>query len=314
MQERFQWIGSALFLQRFLEKHRITLFHSTNPINIPLSRRFKTLVTVYDLIPTLFYDDYLRGKPNTRASYSFNTPRLKMANHIIAISRQTKLDCMQLLKIPDDKISVVYIGLDQKRYSKSTDQEHLRESRNRLKLPDRFFLYVGGIDPRKNVSRILEAFALVAKNFPDFLLLVGPWSPADEEQLLTLSSALEISNRVRILTHINVEDLVVLYSLSTALLFPSLYEGFGLPVAEAFSCGTAVLCSRTSSLGEIGEGAALLVDPQNVKEIAEGIESLATNPDLRKSLEGEGYERSKLYLQQNMIRETLKIYERVLST
>jgi alpha-1,3-rhamnosyl/mannosyltransferase len=312
IQERFRWLWSALFLKRHLDKHPVALFHSTNPINIPRSRHFRTIATVYDLIPTLYYDEYLKGKPNTRASYLCGISRLKHVDHLIAISQQTKADCVRLLKIPEEKISVIPLGIDQTVFTRVTDPRRLADVRSRCGLPDRFFLYVGGMDPRKNLAQLVDAYAAIAPTIRDSLVLVGPWSSADTAQLTAIAERSRIGHRLHILSNVPVDDLVTLYSMATSLLFPSLYEGFGLPVVEAYSCRTAVLCSKTSSLAEIGEGAALLVDPESREEISRGIRALSTDENLRRTLEASGFARSGEYSVTTMAERTLNLYESVL--
>ena len=304
---------SGLLLRRFLELKRVKLFHSTHPYNLPISSRFKTLAVVYDLIPLIFYDVYLRPKRiNAKVSYSYYLRQLRRVDHLIAISERTRRDCIEHLGIDGERITVIPLGVDGNVFRRLEDPIARQELREKLLLPQEFFLYVGGLDFRKNADRVITAFAHVSSSVSHDLIFAGASTTEEVKKITSRAFALGIGSRVHIVSGTSTEELVGLYSLATALLFPSLYEGFGLPVVEAFCCGTAVLCSDNSSLIEVARDAALLVDPTDGTDIERGIVSIANNNQLRETLRRKGYDRAQLYTPQRMIDATIALYENVL--
>jgi glycosyltransferase involved in cell wall biosynthesis len=301
LSERYLWAANASYLPRFVRKNKIDLFHSTHPYTTIYSKKYKTVATVHDLIPLIFYKEILGEKwYNAKLSYQYYLNNLKKVSHIIAVSHTTKDDCIKLLGINEDKITVVYEAVDNNRFFKISDSERLNKVIAKYVLPDKFFLYVGGLDFRKNYERMLNAFINISEKIPEHLVMVGAWG--------TNINLLK-HNKVHYLNFVSVEDLVSLYSLATGLIFPSLYEGFGIPVLEAFNCECAVLCSNNSSLAEIAGNAALLVDPYSVGDIARGIERLSCDQSFRKELVESGLIRAKCFSLEKMYKETFDVYD-----
>jgi len=312
--ERILWFSNAIVLKMLLERNNISLFHSTHPYNLPISRKFNTIATVYDLIPLIFYNDYLKNKfVNAKLSYRYYLNNLKKADHLIAISERTKQDCIEYLGISENRITTIHLGIDTNIFQYIEDEELLENIKKKHSLPSKFFLYVGGADFRKNVIRLVNAFGKIANSVEENLVLVGQWYPAWISNLQNQLQSLGIQQRVHFLSFVETEDLVCLYTLTTALLFPSLYEGFGLPVLEAFSCQTPVLCSNNSSLIEIAKDCAVLVDPYQEDDISRGILKIAQDEKLRNELSIKGYNRSKEFSIEKMAKETLEVYHNVLS-
>jgi glycosyltransferase involved in cell wall biosynthesis len=183
--------------------------------------------------------------------------------------------------------------------------------RKRYGLHKPFVLYVGTIEPRKNLTRLVLAFAQAQRRNPDLeLILVGQlgWHYAS---LLKTIEDLKLGTAVRRLGYVPGEDLPALYNLARLLAFPSLYEGFGLPVVEAMACGTPVLTSNGSSLAEIAAGASYLIDPLDVIDIAHGLSWLATDDDLHASLHAAGLARAAQFSWQHAAEETVRVYDAV---
>ncbi len=312
--DRLLWLASAAFVKPFLLTKGIRLFHSTHPNNMLISKHFKTIATAYDLIPLLFYDLYLKDKFfNAKLSYKYYLNNLKKADHIIAISEQTRQDCMQHLGINEDRITTIHLGIDKDSFQRIQNEELLERVKEKHFLPSKYFLYVGGADFRKNVIRLVNAFGKIASSVEEDLVLVGQWYPQWISTLHHQLQSLGIRQRVHFLSFVETQDLACLYTLTTALLFPSLYEGFGLPVLEAFSCQTPVLCSNNSSLKEIADGCAVLVDPYQEDDIAQGIVKIAQDEKLRQELSVKGYDRSIEFSIDKMTKETIEVYNKVLN-
>jgi len=215
---------------------------------------------------------------------------------------------MKTLKVPSNRISVVYEGVDKDIFKLKKSYE-IDEVKARYGLPEKYFLYVGTIQPRKNLARVIEAFAQAdLKNTK--LVLAGEkgWLSDD---IYNLPEKLSIENRVKFLGFVPTEDLPALYGGALALVFPSLYEGFGLPILEAFSCRCPVLTSDLGAMAEIAGRATLLVNPKKVDEISIGLKKLSLEPDLRKKLALEGTNRAELFNWEKTAAETLKVFEQV---
>jgi len=304
LSERVLWVANALYLNRFVSKNKISLFHSTHPYTSIYSKKYSTIATVYDLIPLVFYKEILKKKFfNAKASYNYYLSNLKKVDHLISISDCTKNDCVRLLGIDDKKITTIHIAVDDKIFTRKTDNNMLQGIKEKYKLPNKFFIYVGGLDFRKNYKNMFTAFTSIANKIPEHLIMVGAWRT--NFNLLNHS-------KVHYLNFVSVEDLVFLYSLATALIFPSLYEGFGIPVIEAFNCECAVLCSNNSSLAEIAGEAALLVDPYSIDEIAKGIEKLSSDENFRRHLIIKGKARASDFTTEKMVTKTLAVYKNII--
>jgi alpha-1,3-rhamnosyl/mannosyltransferase len=196
--------------------------------------------------------------------------RLRQAVAIIAISQQTADDVQHMLGIPSSTIRVIPLGVDA-RFRPSVPQTEIADARVIYGLPEEFVLYVGNTMPHKNVPRIVEAFAAARQTKPGLTLVLAgrrdSYRPLVDDAIRTAG----VLGSVRFVNYVEEMHLPALYAASRALIFPSLYEGFGMPVLEALACGTPVITSDRGSLAEIAGRAAMLVDPRNVSEIAEAL-------------------------------------------
>lgn len=309
--ERAHWLTNAILLPKLLSKNKVHFFHSTHPYTVTRSKKYITVATVYDIIPLIFYEEYLQKKGiNANKSYSYYLNSLQFADHIIAISEQTKNDLISYLNIPAEKITVIHLAVDTSVFSYHADRKVFDNLYTKHNLPQKYFLYVGGADFRKNVTGLIKAYSLVADKVQEDLVLVGSWYDIWLQNFNVELEKLNIKHRVKFLSYISNDDICGVYSLATALLFPSLYEGFGFPVLEAFISGTPVLCSNNSSLIEIAEGCAYTVNPASVEEIANGIVLLASDASYRKQLTEKGLKKAQEFSIEKMCRETLNVYKK----
>ena len=204
---------------------------------------------------------------------------LKKADAIIAISEATKKDTVNFFGIPESKIKVVYCGYKKIRLVPEKE----------VQLPPKYFLYVGIIKERKNLLTALRAFALFNKELGDYhFIIAGNGQGEYFNKIKSYLKKEEIEEKVIFLGHSDDRELSYIYKRAEALVFPSLVEGFGYPVLEAMDCGIPVITSKTTSLGEIVNGAGILVDPMNVDEIKSAMEKLAKNPVFREELVNKG--------------------------
>jgi glycosyltransferase involved in cell wall biosynthesis len=280
--------ATAILLRRPL---RIRLpegaaLHLTYPIPM-IADGAPTIMTVHDIIPL-------------RMPYAVVDPRLRFlkhlrimverVDHIIAISESTKQDLLQVMGLRSDKISVVYQPTQPPRSFDAEAAPRLVEELYGLKSGE-YFLFAGAIEPKKNLPRLIEAFLMSGASIP--LVIVGPDGWMVQEQLAPLARYRALKRKRRnekiiMLGYLPANHLASLLSQARALLFPSIYEGFGLPMVEAMQLGVPVLTGSLGSLPEIAGGAALIVDPFDAKEIVQGIRQLDADADLREALRNAG--------------------------
>ncbi|MGH9817322.1 MAG: glycosyltransferase family 4 protein, partial [Candidatus Acidiferrales bacterium] len=259
------------------------------PLTAPLAG-IPSLVTVHDL----GYEYFPEAHTAAQRAYLQLTTRYhaRAASHIAADSHATRHDLITLYYADPAKISVIHLGVDHARFRPVTDRDGLAAVRARYGTGSRFLLYVGTLQPRKNLRRVLHSFAAISPDFPGLALLLAGGQGWLTGELQAEIARLGIASCVVQPGYVADEDLPTLLSAAEALVFPSLFEGFGLPVLEAMACGTPVLTSRSSSLPEVAGDAALLVDPTNEQQIAAALRLLLTQPELRAALRDRGLHRA----------------------
>lgn len=271
------------------------LFFSPVP-EAPLWTSCRTVVTVHDLIPLHFPQ---RGSPLTLYCRYYLPEVIRQAEHIICDSESTLRDIYHFFGQPPGATTVIPLAYDNSHY-------------RFLDLPRQpYFLYVGSHYTYKNLERLIEAFAQA--NLPDFkLLIAGVPDPRYTPSLQAQVEAMELGNRVQFLSYVPYDQLPQLINQAIALVFPSLWEGFGLPVLEAMACGTPVITSKVSSLPEVAGDAAILIDPYNVDELAEAMVSVANDQHLWQTLHQKGLARAKLFSWERTGQQTSTILQQYL--
>lgn len=279
----------------------------------PLLGTLPLVVTVHDVavlrFPRLF-------RPWHGAYARAVLPRLaRRARQVIAVSQATKRDVVELLGVPAGRVTVVPNGVHPAMSLVPADSSRAHAVRERYRLPERFVLTVGAIEPRKNLARLLAAVEhLRTRPEASDLVLVhaGPegWL-ADGVRRAGLGTVPD--GPVRFIGRVPSEDLAVLYRLARCCAYPSLWEGFGLPVVEAMACGCPVLTSSVSALPEVAGDAAVLVDPTSTEEIADGLARLWTEDELCASLARRGRERAGRFSWERAARETTAVYDAALA-
>jgi len=246
-----------------------------------------------------------------RLSHQFLVPRYaSRAAAIIAVSEITKRHVMQYLRVPAERVVTVYSGVDDV-FRSPPETTRLREIRARYSLPERFLLYAGAIYPPKNFTRLVRAYAQVGPERGIPLVVAGGENRFLSEREIQEPSALGIAEWVRWPGWVEQEDLAGFYSLADALLLPSLFESCGLPVLESMAAGTPVVTADRYGTRELAEGAAVLVDPESVESIAEGIRQVLDDSVLRAKLMAAGRERSLEFTWARCASETLRVLEDV---
>jgi glycosyltransferase involved in cell wall biosynthesis len=292
-----------------LHRERPDVFHAPHYVLPPLTR-CPAVVTIHDCIHLMF-PQYLPS----RAAYVYARASMwsaaRQAHRILTVSEASKRDIIHFFSVPPEKVVVVYNAIEE-RFAATPSEEAIERVRERYQLNHRFVLYVGNIKPHKNLVRLIEAFAVLrTRGFDELkLLIIG-----DEiSRLPALRRAVhshKLHKHVRFLGYLEDETLAILYRLASVFVFPSLYEGFGLPPIEAMASGTPVVTSNVSSMPEVAGDAAVLVDPYNVESIVEGIARVLRDPALAAELRRKGIARARDFSWARSVARTREVYEQV---
>ncbi len=231
------------------------------------------------------------------------------SNAIIVMTNSGKIDLIKYINVNKNKVEVIY-GSCHDRFKFTKKIKNVLMINKKYNLPDKYLLFVGGITPLKNFSNILRAFNLIRKKISIKLVVVGfkRWKYTKD---ISLINRLNLQNDIITLGFIPDEDLPYLYSSAQCLTLPSLYEGFGIPILEAQACGCPVICSKTGCAPEVSDGAALLVNPYSYKEIAQAIDNILNDKDLRKRLIAAGIENVKEFSWLKAAEQTLQLFRKI---
>jgi glycosyltransferase involved in cell wall biosynthesis len=298
------------FAARLLRDH-LDLFHATHYVIPPLARA-RAVVTIHDIIHVL-YPQFLPNRFALLYARAMIRRALRRADRIITVSYNSKRDLVDYFGIPPARVDVIYNGVAG-RFRPDVPAAERDRVASKYALPHPYLLFLGGEKPHKNVRNVLRAFAEARRDrsLPHALVLAGPM-PKNRSRVEALIAALDLGPAVVRPGVVPEEDLPGLYAGADAFLYPTLYEGFGLPVAEAMACGVPVLTSSTSALQEIAGGYAYLVDPMDVDAIARGIADLATDPARRAEFADLGKRRAADFSWDHAAEMTLRVYAEALS-
>jgi glycosyltransferase involved in cell wall biosynthesis len=282
------------------------IFHSSEPLLPPVGNK-RSIITFND--SAYFKFPHFYGKGTARKWDFLYRRSLDLADAIIVLSENTRTDLMDMMDIAPENIHVVRPPTDPL-FFESRSPEEQAHVRKKFSLPDRFVLFVGTIEPRKNISRLVKAFEILARKQGESvsLVIVGRKGWLYEDILKTINTSSARKN-ILLLNYVSDVELAVLYRMALMFIFPSLYEGHGYPVAEAMASGTPVITSNNSSLKEIGNGAAILVDPENVESIYEAMQRYYDDEDLMRQMASRGRERAAQFSVTSSVDAVLKLYD-----
>jgi len=303
------WLGQLLRLgfERLLPEAE--LYHATEHLLLPL-RRVPTVLTVHDLIYHLFQEHH---KP---LNYWFLNRAMPLfvqrARAVIAVSESTRQDLIRCYGVHPDKITVVHEAAAP--HFCPASPEAIVAVRARYGLPEGFILTVGTIEPRKNLSRLLDALQRLRQKGDNVRLVVVGSKGWLYEGFFRRLEELQLADAVLLPGYVPDADLPAVYSAARLFVLPSLYEGFGLSVLEAMACGTAVVCSRASSLPEVGGDAARYFDPTDVEEMAEAIGAVWRDEALRAEMGRRGLAQAARFSWARAAEETMAVYQRAMSS
>lgn len=301
-----------------LQKEKLDVLHSTSPISrIPIGYNGPCIITFHDLSSYQIPQCYSQLKRvSNKANYNLMS---KKADRIIAVSESTRNDLENFLKVPREKVRVVYSGLDKRFFeNQNSGNPKILE---RHEIDKKYILFLGTLEPSKNISRLFEAFKIFKekmtspagegnRKFNYQLVLAGKKGWLSEEYP-KIAKDLGIAKDVVFLGYVIGDELVPLFKNSEFFVMPSLYEGFGMTVLESFATGTPAIISRVSSLPEIAGDAAFFIDPTNTSEIAEAMIKFASDEGIRNEYRQKGFKQAEKFDWEKTAQETLDVYNSI---
>lgn len=302
-------------LSRQVNRDRLDIFHSPC-LTAPLRAPCPLVVTLHDMI-WFFSNEFARKKPWSAHRkvmdmyYRFVPERAaRNAAAVLTVSQAAKESIVRHLGLPDEKIFITYEAANS--IYRQVGEEQIEAVRQKYMLNSEFILAIGSADPRKNISTLVQAYSLLPVALQQRFQLVNVWThqflaPELKKQIEVLG----LGDRVTFLQQVSDENLALLYNAASLFVFPSRYEGFGLPLLEAMSCGTPVIAANNSSIPEVTGDAALLFAADDVEAMARQMSQLLIDCKLQKSLIEKGLERASGFSWMNCGHQTLKVYERI---
>ncbi|RXE55921.1 glycosyl transferase family 1 [Methanoculleus taiwanensis] len=264
----------------------------------------KKIITVYDTTPVLFPETFTKG---TLLRYKILFSKsISSSDMVISISNSTKQDLIRYFHVPEDKITVIHLAADD--CYQVLPHSAIQIFRDRYKLDYPFILYVGTLEPRKNLSTVIKAFYQLKKEGLKHKLVIAGGKGWKYNTIFQLVSDLNLEKDVCFTGYVPKNDLPALYNAADVFVYPSLYEGFGLPPLEAMACGCPVITSNTSSLPEVVGDAGIMINPHDYEKLAEAIDSVLSGVELKKQLSKMGQARAAEFSWKRCAKETCKVY------
>jgi glycosyltransferase involved in cell wall biosynthesis len=282
----------------------VDLVHAPDFV-LPPVRSAPALLTVHDLTFRVHPET---AHANLRRYLDRAVPRsLRRATHLLADSLSTKRDLERLMGVDERKITVLYPGIGAQ-FRRVTDEAQLAFVRSRFNLPAQFLIHIGTVEPRKNLDRLMTAFESVRRDHAGLELVLGGKPGWLSDPIVARAQQ---TAGVRLLGPVADADLPALYSLATACVYPSLYEGFGFPPLEALACGTPALVANTSSLPEVVGDLGVLIDPLDIDGLAQGIVRVINDPQVRQAARERGPQQAARFTWERAGAELLALYRRI---
>lgn len=309
LQAAFSWATGATFpVAHFRLGRDVDLVHATDHF-IPKISRKPLVATIHDAIP-LSHPESVRYNLKQLRHAMFKL-LARSATEFITVSEHSKREIVKWFGIPENKVTVTPLGVDNDWY-RDVDVNELARVKALYDLPDRFFFFVGTLQPRKNIRRIIDAHQSLPQHLRREvpLIIAGRHGWKCDAELAELQNCSD--GTMRWIQYVPAGDLLPIFKQATALVWPSLNEGFGLPVLEALAAGLPVVTSNTTSLPEVAGDAALLVNPESVGEIAEAMRTVASNDSLQNDLRTRGRARAKQFSWERTARQTIEVYRKAI--
>jgi len=310
---QLRWVEAGRWTMRWRGTlDRLDLYHGTN-FKLKTEGRYGGVVTIPDLWLDR-YPQYSRKLFGQRASFYRGRRTVWRARKVITISQHSARDIIALYGLPPERIAVIPCGVSDD-FRPTRDPRAMEHLRRRIGLTaEKYILFIGGAGPRKNHATLVAAFARQAERLNSYaLVLVG--DPVHRfGSYKSTAGTYGLAAQVVCPGRVSFEDLRLLYSAADLFVFPSIYEGFGMPVLEAMACGSPVITSNTTSLPEVAGDAAILVNPLDAHELGEAMVRVLSDEKLREALKAKGFERVKQFTWERTARRTLEVYRELCAT
>ncbi|MBA5864063.1 MAG: glycosyltransferase [Nitrospira sp. CR1.1] len=302
---RYRVVRFPLFRRRFWEQVAPLLVGSYDVLHFPYDscvawKRGRFVTTIHDVKPLLFPELRPRTNLNSRVEDWLVGDRWRTIDQVITVSEHSRRDLLAHAPLRPDQVSVTPLGLDAERFRPAEKRHEGRP----------YVLCVAGTDPTKNVGLLIDAFAALPGDLRSRFDLVLAGDVCKREDIRAAIARRGLSAQAKLVGLLSDAALVTCYQQATVFVFPSLYEGFGLPVLEAMGCGCPVICSNASSLPEVAGEAAVLVDPRRADQLTQELARVLESADLRESLRARALARAKEYVWERTARQTVAVYER----
>ncbi|GEA30422.1 MULTISPECIES: glycosyltransferase family 4 protein [Clostridium] len=285
------------------------IYHFFNFI-VPPRIEGKVITTIHDMTYELYPETM--DKKNLKRIKSDIHYSVNRADKIITVSESSKNDIMKFLSVDEAKIEVVYNGVEYDKFNKYYSEDEKSKIRVKYTLPKDYILYMGTLEPRKNIESIIEAFSLFKKentvSNQNIKLVIAGKKGWLFENIFNLVNKLSLKDDVIFTDYIDENDKSIIYNMASLFVFPSLYEGFGIPVLEAMASSVPVITSNVSSLPEVAGDAAILVEPKDIKSIAKYMSKVLADKKLRNNLIREGHEQAKKFTWESSVEKLVNIY------
>jgi glycosyltransferase involved in cell wall biosynthesis len=307
---------TTLAFRKLLQDQRCDLLHIPHLFKTPRFSPCPYVVTVHDVLDFIYRRRDQRPWQN-RMRFQMARYGLSHAASVFAVSQATKTDLLRLFDLREERVHVAHNALDERLSGKDATPEERQFIVERYQVNSPFLLYVGDIKPHKNIAKLIEAFSALKgelkkeERLPDLKLIIIGNEISSHPDLRRTMIRSGVQNDVRFLGFVPVDILRTFYDVAKVFVFPSLYEGFGLPPLEAMAQGTPVVVSNTSAMPEVVGNAAVLVNPENVFEIMHGIKRALLDQQLRDQLKERGHQQAQRFSWETSVRRMLQVYERI---
>lgn len=278
---------------------------------VPPGVKGKTVATIHDIIP-LLHPEWVTKKASLRAKLCARSS-CRRATHIVTDSYYSKTQIVEHCGVKPEKVTVIPCGVDRERFRPDIGADDIEKSKREYGIKGEYFFYIGSIVPHKNLAMLIRAYAQAYSKRPELPLLILGGGGRQTEELNALIESLGMKERIRLIGYVHDAFVPGLTAGAKAFLFPSCYEGFGLPPLEAMCCGTPVICSNATSLPEVVCDAGILLNPDDVDSWAEALSRIDSEEELRKTLCEKGLERAKGFTRDAMMERLMQVYHRVMN-
>ena len=301
--QALHWLKYENTLNRICRKKSFDIYHETAFVPAKLIST-PSIYSMYDLS----LRHYAETHPRDRVWFFeyFIKKRLACASHILTISEFIRQEIIAEFKVPPEMVTAIPLAPDP--MFSPCNEADVRNIKAKYNLPESYLLFVGILEPRKNINLLIDA---MEKADSDISLVLVGWNGWGDKSWMDKIQKKGLAHRIVMTGYLPDEDLKEVYSGATALVYPSLYEGFGLPIVEAMACGCPVICSNTASMPEVAGNAAILIDPFSSDELAEGLEKISNDTEFRQNLMKKGLAQAASFKWEVTARETLELFQRV---